>query len=139
MSEMVSAFIVSGVSIIGQLVIGYWWKRGVEAKDEKISKLEERVDEMDTRRIAGIEQSLSTAARSRKDMYERMDRMEIAQAGVARDLSHALANLPKIEEVSREMAATAAILKRVTEQVSAIEARQFGEAKAVGRLEGKPS
>lgn len=129
-----SALLVAGISIIGQVLIGYWWKRGVEAKDEKISKLEERVDEMDTRRITGIERDVTKGEDSRRKIYERMDKIEITAAGAARDLAHALSHLPKIEEVSRQMSATAATLERVTEQVATMEARLYGDAAKIGEL-----
>jgi hypothetical protein len=136
-SEMMSALIVAGVSILGQLLIGYWWKRGVEAKDEKISKLEERVDEMDVRRLTKIEGDIDAGARSRKSIYERMDRIEISAAKASSDLAHAMSHLPKIEEVTKELAATAATLQRVADQVDSIVARQFGDAQIIGTLKGR--
>ena len=119
---------------LAQIVIAYIFKRAVEDKDQKISKLEERVDEMDTRRITGIERDVSKGEDSRRKIYERMDKIEITAAGAARDLAHALAHLPKIEEVSRQMSATAATLERVTEQVATMEARLYGDAAKIGEL-----
>lgn len=136
MSEMMSALIVAGVSIIGQLVIGYWWKRGVEAKDEKISKLEERVDEMDTRRITGIEDELQHGKDQRARIYTRLEQCEKREDTLGVEVAHIKDALPQLPQISKELAQTAATLSSVTDRVEQIATQQYTLAQQLAKLEG---
>lgn len=129
--------VMGGISLVGQLLIGYLWKRGVESKDEKIATLETRVNDLESDKIVTIERELGHAKEQRGRLYTRLESCERREERVEAELAHVKDLIPQMRRISDDLAQTSATLRVVTEEVRSIAARQFADAEKLGHVKGQ--
>lgn len=134
---IVSGCVVATVGVVAQVLIGYAFKRGVEAKDEKIVALKTRVDALENERVATIESDIAEGTKSRKRIYDRIEKCEQFDARVEVELRHVQSLIPEMSRISNALAATTATLQSISEEVKTLGTRIFSNAKDVGVIAGK--
>lgn len=128
--------------------ISYGFKRAIADRDQELKdslvtartdgeKLKERVNVLETRRVAELESEVAEDRKKRSDIHHRIDGVVVDLGRTDEKVKHLSEMMPEISRISRELSATSATLKSVTEQVSQIAARQYTDAAKVGNLQGK--
>jgi chromosome segregation ATPase len=138
---LLAAGIGAVVAGIGNLLVWFVFRRPIEGNIEKTKELEQKLDDLEDRRVAKIEDCMTECQKSeslkRKDIYERIEALETQRAVMDR-LSGSLDKLAdRLQGIVEDVTRAGEKIDLTVKRVDGLFEKQIALGEELARLQGE--